>query len=121
MKTYPLPIYVQRFFTERLAIQLCASRHTMASYRDTFRILIKYASNLLGRAPTNLKIADIDADLIGNFLVLLKPRAEMAPAAATHAFPLSDRSSRMSPLTSLNSYITVSVFSRYHPNGTRSV
>ena len=43
MKTYPLPIYVQRFFTERLATQLRASPNTVVSYRDTFRLLLKYA------------------------------------------------------------------------------
>lgn len=35
--TYPLPIYVQRFFTERLLTQMQASPNTIASYRDTFR------------------------------------------------------------------------------------
>lgn len=68
MKTYPLPIYVQRFFTERLATQLRASQNTVASYRDTFRLLLKYASGHLERAPVELQIADIDADLIGGFL-----------------------------------------------------
>ena len=63
MKTYPLPIYVQRFFTERLATQLHASPNTVASYRDTFRLLLKYAAERLGRQPTELQIADIDADL----------------------------------------------------------
>ena len=33
--TYPLPIYVQRFFTERLLTQMQASPNTIASYRDT--------------------------------------------------------------------------------------
>jgi site-specific recombinase XerD len=68
MKTYPLPIYVQRFFTERLATQLRASQNTVASYRDTFRLLLKYASDHLGRAPTDLQVADINADLVGEFL-----------------------------------------------------
>ncbi len=68
MKTYPLPIYVQRFFTERLAIQLRASQNTVASYRDSFRLLLKYASDHLGRAPIDLQVADIDADLVGSFL-----------------------------------------------------
>lgn len=42
--TYPLPIYVQRFFTERLLTQMQASPNTIASYRDTFRLLLKYAT-----------------------------------------------------------------------------
>lgn len=68
MKTYPLPIYVQRFFTERLATQLHASPNTIASYRDAFRLLLKYATGQLGREPTDLQVADIDADLVGGFL-----------------------------------------------------
>ena len=68
MKTHPLPVYVQRFFTERLITQLAASPNTVASYRDTFRLLLKYASDHLGRAPTALQVADIDADLIAGFL-----------------------------------------------------
>jgi len=40
---------VQRFFTERLETQLHASPNTVASYRDTFRLLLKYASDRLGR------------------------------------------------------------------------
>jgi integrase/recombinase XerD len=68
MKTYPLPGYVQRFFTERLTSQLNASANTLASYRDTFRLLLKYASSRLGRSPTELQVAEIDADLVAEFL-----------------------------------------------------
>lgn len=56
MKTYPLPIYVQRFFTERLATQLHASPNTIASYRDAFRLLLKsYQPNLI-TAPQTLNV-----------------------------------------------------------------
>jgi len=72
MKTYPLPIHLQRFFSERLATQLHASPNTVASYRDTFRLLLKYAADRLGRAPTALQIADIDADLVGDFLTFVE-------------------------------------------------
>ena len=68
MKTHPLPVYLQRFFTERLASQLQASSHTVASYRDTFRLLLAYTSKHLGHAPTDLQVADIDAELVGRFL-----------------------------------------------------
>jgi len=72
MKTYTLPTYVQRFFTERLDTQMHASRHTVSSYRDTFRLLLKYASKRLGRAPTDLLVAEIDAELIGQFLSFIE-------------------------------------------------
>ena len=37
MNTTDLARHLQRFFTERLLGQSGASRHTVASYRDTFR------------------------------------------------------------------------------------
>ena len=66
--TYPLPIYVQRFFTERLLTQMQASPNTIASYRDTFRLLLKYATAETRLPPTELHLAHIDADIIGRFL-----------------------------------------------------
>jgi hypothetical protein len=75
MKTHPLPIYLQRFFSERLAMQLHASPNTVASYRETFRLLLKYAADRLVRAPTALQIADIDADLVGDFLTFVETTA----------------------------------------------
>src|SRR5712692_2390657 len=74
MKTHQLPIYLQRFFSERLAMQLNASPNAVASYRDTFRLLLKDAADRLGRAPTALQIADIDADLVGDFLTFVETR-----------------------------------------------
>jgi site-specific recombinase XerD len=74
MKGYPLPVYLQRFFTERLATQLHASPNTVASYRDTFRLLLRYAADQLKRAPTQLQVADIDANLIGGFLSFVEIR-----------------------------------------------
>jgi len=68
MKVHPLAPYLQRFFTDRLATQLRASPHTVTSYRDTFRLLLRYAVDRIGRAPTELQMADIDADLVGSFL-----------------------------------------------------
>ncbi len=63
-----LPALVQRFFTDRLVAQLGASPHTVASYRDTFRLLLAFASKRLGRPPSHLRVEDIDAVLLGDFL-----------------------------------------------------
>lgn len=68
MNTSTLPALVQRFFTDRLAAQLEASPNTIAGYRDTFRLLLRYASQRRSKPPTKLKIEDIDAGLIGEFL-----------------------------------------------------
>jgi len=72
MKTPDLPQYLQRFFTDRLSGQMRASPNTIASYRDTFRLLVRYASTRLGKAPTDLAIADIDADFVADFLAFVE-------------------------------------------------
>lgn len=64
-----LPALIQRFFTDRLCTQLEASPHTVAGYRDTFRLLLRYASAQLGKPPVKLTVEDIDADLVADFLV----------------------------------------------------
>jgi site-specific recombinase XerD len=62
------PALLQRFFTDRLLSQLGASSHTVASYRDTFKLLLAFASKRVGRAPSRLRIEDIDSALLGAFL-----------------------------------------------------
>ncbi|GLV27417.1 tyrosine-type recombinase/integrase [Sphingobium sp. Cam5-1] len=63
------PALLQRFFTDRLCVQMEASRHTMTGYRDTFRLLIRFASARSGKSPASLGIADLDAELVADFLV----------------------------------------------------
>jgi integrase/recombinase XerD len=63
------PALLQRFFTDRLYTQMEASGHTISGYRDTFRLLLRFASEQRGRVPTKLGIEDLDVDLIGNFLL----------------------------------------------------
>ena len=63
-----LPRLLQSFFTDRLLSQLGASPHTVASYRDTFRLLLVFASKRLGRTPSQLRVEDLDVALLGAFL-----------------------------------------------------
>lgn len=58
---------LEGYFTEHLA-QRRASPHTVSSYRDTFRLLLRYAQARLGKPPAALDIADLDVSLIGAFL-----------------------------------------------------
>ena len=67
-ENHALSAHVQRFFAERLIAQKDASPHTVASYRDTFRLLLDYATRQLGRQPTDLSVTDIDAELVAGFL-----------------------------------------------------
>jgi integrase/recombinase XerD len=59
---------VQEFFCQRLIAQRQASRHTVASYRDTFRLLLGFAEKRLKRAPADLALSDIDPPLVLDFL-----------------------------------------------------
>ena len=59
---------MQAFFTERLIAQRRASPNTITSYRDTFRLLLGFAHQHTGKAPSDLDLADVDATLIGEFL-----------------------------------------------------
>jgi integrase/recombinase XerD len=59
---------LESFFTQRLMTQQQASAHTIASYRDTFRLLLGYAREQTGKLPGQLDFADLDAPLISGFL-----------------------------------------------------
>jgi integrase/recombinase XerD len=82
---------LQAFFTDRLARQRQASPHTIAAYRDTWRLLLSYAATQAGRQPYELDLADLDAPLIGKFLDHLErergnsARTRNARLAAVHS------------------------------------
>lgn len=59
---------VQAYFTQRLMAQRRASPHTVAAYRDTFRLLVGFASSRTGRQPSALCLEDLDAAMVGAFL-----------------------------------------------------
>lgn len=63
-----LPALIERFFTQRLVHQRNASPHTIASYRDTFRLLLKFTRKTLHKSPSSLTLADIEAPFIIAFL-----------------------------------------------------
>jgi integrase len=82
---------LQAFFTDRLARQRDASPHTIAAYRDTWRLLLGFAAARTGKQPSRLDITDLDAPLIGAFLDYLEtgransPRTRNARLAAIHS------------------------------------
>ncbi|KKC01555.1 integrase, partial [Mycobacterium nebraskense] len=82
---------LQAFFTDRLIRQRHASGHTIAAYRDTWRLLLAYASERIGVAPARLDLADLDAPLIAAFLEYLEHqrgnsvRTRNARLAAIHS------------------------------------
>src|SRR5215831_7317422 len=92
MSTSSFPCLLQRFFTERLLGQLDASPHTVAAYRNTFRLFLQFASTQLGREPSQLRVEDLHATFVANFLDHLeKARKNCARTrnhrlAALHSF-----------------------------------
>jgi site-specific recombinase XerD len=82
---------LQAFFTDRLARQRNASPHTIAAYRDTWRLLLTFASAKTGKQPSRLDIGDLDAPLTGAFLDHLEQercntaRTRNARLAAIHS------------------------------------
>ena len=82
---------LQSYFTERLITQRNASPQTVAAYRDTFRLLLRFAHEQTGKQPFQLDIDDLDAALIGGFLNHLEqtrgnsPRTRNARLGAIHS------------------------------------
>lgn len=92
MKGASLQSLIQLFFTDRLVKQLGVSPHTIAAYRDAFRLLLQFASDCLNRVPSELRIEDLDASFVGRFLDHLQEvrgncaRTRNNRLAALHAF-----------------------------------
>lgn len=86
------PALLQSFFTDRLLRQRQASAHTIAGYRDCFRLLLQFAKKQLGKMPSQIQIEDLDAPFIGLFLDHLEStrknsaRTRNARLGAIHSF-----------------------------------
>jgi integrase/recombinase XerD len=83
---------LQAYFTDRLITQRNSSPQTIAAYRDTFRLLLRFAHEQIGKQPFELDIDDLDAPLIGAFLKHLEEnrgnsiRTRNARLGAIHSF-----------------------------------
>jgi site-specific recombinase XerD len=83
---------VERFFVDRLMSQKDASPRTVESYRDTFRMIFRYAEQQLRKSPMQLTLNDFNAKLILGFLNHLEKdrhnciRSRNARLAALHSF-----------------------------------
>lgn len=81
MSANTFPALMQRYFADRLCVQMEASRHTVAGYRDTFRLLLHYVGHRLGKPPVKLLIEDIDADIVGDFLIHVEDARGNSPCS----------------------------------------
>src|ERR1700735_1411545 len=88
----PFPTLLEAFFIDRLVRQRQVSPHTLASYRDTFRLLLQYAQRQLGKAPSAVMLPDLDTPFLGAFLDHLEQerdnsaRSRNARLGAIHSF-----------------------------------
>ncbi len=86
------PGLLEGFFTDRLMRERRASPNTIASYRDTFRLLLKFAQRQLKNTPSTLTLKHLDAPFISEFLDHLEDdrgnssRSRNVRLAAIHSF-----------------------------------
>lgn len=93
MKTVSsLAVLLEAFFVDRLMRQRQASKHTVAAYRDTFCLLLRFIKDRIKKTPSALTLDHLDAPLIGAFLDHIEKdrgncaRSRNARLAAIHSF-----------------------------------
>ena len=86
---------LEAFFTERLLTQRQASAHTVASYRDTFRLLLRFAAAApRANRHRGWTSTDLDARVHRcDSSTTSKPTGATACAPATTGWPRSTRCS----------------------------
>lgn len=98
---------LQAYFIDRLIGQRSASPNTIAAYRHTLRLLLRFASERIGTPPSELDIRDLDAPLIAAFLDYLEQ--ERRNQATT-------RNNRLAAIHSLFAYLALN-----HPEHAASI
>jgi integrase/recombinase XerD len=89
---------MQAFFTDRLIGQRSASPNTIAAYRNSFQLLLRFATDRTRTPPSSLDIAQLDAPLIAAFLEHLEQ--DRGNSVAT-------RNSRLTAIHSLFAYLAL--------------
>jgi integrase/recombinase XerD len=98
---------LQAFFIDRLVGQRAASPNTIAAYRTSLLLLVRFASEQTGRKPNQLDIADLDAPLVAAFLEHLESNRHNSPRT---------RNNRLAAIHSLFAYAALR-----HPEHAASV
>lgn len=90
--TTTFPQLVHDFFCQRLTTEQSVSRNTVSSYRDAFRLLLRYLADCTGKPPSALMLEDLDAPSVIAFLDHLErergssSRTRNTRLAAIHSF-----------------------------------
>lgn len=93
-----LPTLLQDFFQRRMVAERGASAHTIASYRDTFELLLRYLERRARRTPSALVLQDLDAPAILAFLDHLETARRCCPRT---------RNLRLTAVRSFMRYVSV--------------
>jgi site-specific recombinase XerC len=88
---------LQAFFSERLLKQRNVSPRTIASYRDTLRLLLCFVHETTGRAPSELEWDELDEPVIAAFLQHSSTNGTTPRGPATCGSPRSDPCSATPP------------------------
>lgn len=91
---------LQKYFLEYLIEQRQVSKYTIASYRDTFSLFLKYINDYSGKKPVSLKLNDISANLIQKFLKYLEKERQICNRT---------RNQRLAAIKSFFQYILIYV------------
>ena len=95
-----LSLLVQQFFSEYLLTQRQASRHTVASYRDCFSLLLHYAQEQYHKSAVSIEMEDLNAQFITRFLTHLEK---------TRGVCIRSRNQRLAAIRSFFHYIALYV------------
>lgn len=76
MQKPDLSTHLEAFFHKRLISQRRVSPHTIASYRDTFRLLLVFAQQRINRPPSQLALKDLTPSLLSDFLDQLEAKRD---------------------------------------------
>lgn len=92
MKTSSLASLLHAFFHEWMGHQRNLSRHTVCSYRDSWKLFLRFASERKRREITKLSLADLEASEVLAFLEHLEKERKVSIStrncrlAALHSF-----------------------------------
>src|ERR1700682_6377075 len=95
-------VLLEGFFTQRLMQQRQASPHTIASYRDTFRLLLRFTEKRLHKSPSRVTLEEINAPLVAAFLNDLEKSRDITARS---------RNLRLTAIRSFFRYAAQSIFS----------
>jgi site-specific recombinase XerD len=107
MKENDFPKYLSDFLSKYLPGQRNASTHTIASYRDVFKLLLIFCDSTKSIKPEKIKTSDLSKELILHFLDWLETERKCS---------ISTRNQRLAVIHSFVHYVVSADFLSYEEN-----